>query len=296
MSGVTELGYVRFGVSDLEEWKKFASEILALEVFAEPGDAGGAALRMDYWHHRIILEQSDTDDLLAAGLRVAGAEEFKAIQATLADNKIAFEIGDRALCAKRHVLEVLQLVDPAGNPLEIFHGPRIDTHLPFYPGRRMHGRYLTEGGGIGHMILGHQGLDPVYEFYKLLGMRGGIEYQVPMGPDANLDILFMHCNERDHTFAFGIPPSAGKHINHLMLELDNLDDVFVTYELVKESKYPVAIELGKHANDRMFSFYLVGPSGWQIEIGYGGQPATHQSEYFVRDTYGHQFQRAGASE
>jgi 2,3-dihydroxyethylbenzene 1,2-dioxygenase len=296
MSCVTELGYVRFGVSDLEEWKTFAREMLALEVCEEPGDAGSASLRMDYWHHRILLEESATDDLLGAGLRVAGAEEFKAIQATLKENGIPFELGDRALCAKRGVLEVLLLKDPAGNPLEIFHGPRIDTHLPFYPGRRMHGRYLTGAGGVGHMILSHQGLEPIYDFYKLLGMRGGIEYQLPMGPDATLDILFMHCNQRDHTFAFGLPPAEGKHINHLMLEVDNLDDVFTTYELVKASKYPIAIELGKHANDHMFSFYLVGPSGWQFEIGCGGKPATHQSEYFVRDTYGHEFQRGGASE
>ena len=160
----------------------------------------------------------------------------------------------------------------------------------------MHGRYLTGAGGVGHMILSHQGLEPIYDFYKLLGMRGSIEYQLPMGPDATLDILFMHCNQRDHTFAFGLPPAEGKHINHLMLEVDNLDDVFTTYELVKASKYPIAIELGKHANDHMFSFYLVGPSGWQFEIGCGGKPATHQSEYFVRDTYGHEFQRGGASE
>jgi 2,3-dihydroxybiphenyl 1,2-dioxygenase len=295
MSGITELGYVRFGVSNLDEWRTFARDILALEVVDvvdDEGDVKGLSLRMDYWHHRIILEEHESDDILAAGMRVAGVEEFRDIQKVLADNNVSFEVGDQVLCAQRHVLEMLSTTDPAGNPIEIFHGPQVDTHLPFHPGRRMHGRYITETGGVGHMILGHQGLDEVYEFYKLLGMRGGIEYRIAIGEGINLELLFMHCNDRDHSVAFGLPPQEGKHINHLMIEVDNLDDVFMTYELVQDSPYLVTIAPGKHANDRMFSFYFAGPSGWQIEIGFDGQPSTHQSEYFVRDTYGHQFQQS----
>ena len=71
-------------------------------------------------------------------------------------------------------------------------------------------------------------------------------------------------------------------------------DVFRTYELIQQSQYPVVISPGKHANDQMFSFYCVSPSGFQIEIGWGGRPATHQSEYYTGDTYGHKFQRPDA--
>ena len=107
-----------------------------------------------------------------------------------------------------------------------------------------------------------------------------------------MDLGFVHCNERDHTFAFGLP--VQKNLDHLMLEVDNLDDVFRTYELIQQSQYPVVISPGKHANDHMFSFYCLSPSGFQIEIGYGGRPATHQSEYYTGDTYGHHFQRPEA--
>ena len=72
-----------------------------------------------------------------------------------------------------------------------------------------------------------------------------------------------------------------------MIEVDNLDDVFMTYELVKASNYPLVTDLGKHANDHMFSFYVASPSGFAIEYGFSGRPATHQSEYYTRDTYGH---------
>lgn len=283
MVGVTELGYVRFGVKDLVAWRDFATRLLGLEVNGD-GD-GPLYLRTDAWHHRVALEEDDRDDLIGAGLRVAGAEEFRALQDVFRDHNVAFEVADEERARSRRVLELMTLEDPAGNPLEIFQGPLVETHRPFHPGRAMYGRFVTGTGGVGHMMLKPADLDATCEFYKLLGMRGGIEYRIPIPGDRTLDILFMHCNDRDHTFAFGLP--SEKRVRHLMLEVDNLDDVFLTYELVKKSEYPIAVDLGRHANDQMFSFYCVSPSGFQIEIGWGGRPATHQSEYYTRDTYGH---------
>ena len=288
MTAVTELGYVRYGVSSLAEWEDFACSILPLEVCREPDDPR-VYLRMDYWHHRIILQEDDSDDLLASGLRVAGREEFRQMQQQLSDAGIPFQVQSPQRASAEYVLELMTLEDPAGNPIEIFHGPRVDSHRPFHPGRGIHGRLLTGEGGVGHMILRHAGLDKAYNFYRVLGMRGDIEYRFPNRKGGTSDLLFMHCNSRDHTFAFGDFGPADKRVNHLMIEFDNLDDVFLTYGLVQESKYPVRVTPGRHANDQMFSFYFEGPSGWMIEIGCEGRPATHQSEYYVRDTYGHDF-------
>ncbi len=288
-TGVTELGYVRFGVSDLAAWRDFATRLLGLEA-ADDTEEGRLYLRTDLWHHRIILEEDGSDDILGAGLRVAGPEEFRAMQEVLRANGVSFDLADAATAQSRQVLELMMLVDPSGNPLEIFHGPRVDTHRPFHPGRGMYGRFVTGDGGVGHMIIRSDDLTATYEFYKRLGMRGGIEYRIPSSGGRTLDILFMHCNSRDHTLAFGLPSKTRVH--HLMLELDTLDDVYLAYELVRE-KHPIAVMPGKHANDRMFSFYCVSPSGFQIEIGWGGRPATHQSEYYIRDTYGHAFNTAG---
>ncbi len=285
---VTELGYVRFGVSDLAAWQHMATQLIGLEAFSEGNDKQ-VFLRSDINHHRIELIEDDADDLLTAGLRVAGVEEFKQVQQILGDAGVAFEVGSDALAKERYVLELLQLEDPAGNPLEIFHGPRLDTAKPFYPGRRMYGKFVTGDGGVGHMILAHDGLDKMHEFYAMLGMRGSVEYRIPLPNDNSMDILFMHCNSRDHTFAFGVP-TGGKKINHLMIEVDNLDDVFYSLERVEESNLPIKTAIGKHSNDHMISFYFETPSRFQIEIGCQGRPATHQSEYFTGDIWGHRFE------
>src|SRR5579885_2790849 len=138
MVQVTELGYIGFGVKDLDAWKKFAANILALQVVDE-GERDRCYLRMDYWHHRIVLHSDPSDDLMYLGFRVAGAEEFREMQSQLNEAGIAFRVGSEAEAAERRVLEIMKLEDPDGNPVEIFHGPYVQFSRPFHPGRGMHG-------------------------------------------------------------------------------------------------------------------------------------------------------------
>ena len=227
MVQVTELGYMGFGVKDLEAWKKFAANILAMEVVDEgPGDR--CYLRMDYWHHRIILHSDPSDDLMYLGFRVAGGEEFRAMQAQLQAAGTKFTVGSEEDAAERHVLEVLKMEDPGGNPIEVFHGPHVQFAKPFHPGRRMHGRFKTGTGGMGHCIVREKDPEAAYRFYTQLGMRGGVEYKIRVGK-MTLAPIFMHCNDRDHSVAFGIGGAGeDKRFNHLMVEVDNFDDVGLT--------------------------------------------------------------------
>jgi 2,3-dihydroxyethylbenzene 1,2-dioxygenase len=284
MVQVTELGYFGVGVSDLEAWKEFAREILALEVATEDG-ADRCYLRMDYWHHRIVLHADGTDDLAYLGFRVAGADEFGEMQKQLANAGISYRVATLEEAEDRRVLELLKLTDPDGNPIEVFHGPLVKFSKPFHPGRGMHGKFATGSGGAGHCVIRQRDADAGLRFYQALGMRGGVEYKLGSGPQA-VQLRFMHCSTRDHSVAFGNLP-LGKRLHHIMLEVDNLDDVGLTHDLVRKAKIPVKTELGKHSNDHMYSFYFTSPSGFQIEYGYGARPASHQSEYYNEDVYGH---------
>ena len=284
MVQVTELGYMGVGVKDIAAWQDFATNIIGWEI-SDEGEGDRCYARMDYWHHRIVLHDEPSDDLLYLGFRVAGPEEFVQMQKQLTEAEIPFRVGSQDEAVERRVLEVLKLEDPDGNPVEIFHGPHVQFSKPFHPGRRMHGHFKTGAGGLGHCIVRERDTDAAYRFYRALGMRGSVEFMIQAG-DRVIAPIFMHCNERDHSVAFGIGPSE-KRLNHIMIEVDNMDDVGMTYELVREHKVPVAITPGKHSNDHMYSFYFRNPSGWLIEYGWGARPATHQSEYYVRDVYGH---------
>jgi 2,3-dihydroxybiphenyl 1,2-dioxygenase len=288
--GVTELGYLGLGVKDLAVWERFAAEVLGLEVVREQG-GGSAFLRMDYWHHRLVLHEDGSDDLAYLGFRVAGADEFAAMQAQLTAVGISFRVGSPEEAEERRVLELMKFSDPDGNPIEIFHGPLVRFNKPFHPGRGMHGRFVTGAGGLGHCIIRQRDPAAGVRFYQALGMRGGVEYRFGAGERA-LQLYFMHCNVRDHSVAWGIG-APDKRLNHVMLEVDNLDDVGLTHDLVRKAKIPVHVQLGKHSNDHMYSFYFRSPSGWMIEYGFGARPATHQSEYYDGDIYGHKPEDGG---
>lgn len=290
MVQVTELGYVGLGVKDLDTWKDFAASVVGLEV-SDEGERDRFYLRMDYWHHRFILHSDPSDDLLYLGFRVAGPQEFHEMRAQLESAGIKFRVGTDKEADERHVLEVMKLEDPAGNPIEIFHGPEVLAGMPFHPGRRMHGRFKTDTGGLGHCIVRENNLDAACRFYRALGMRGGIEYRIRMGGQT-LNLAFMHCNDRDHTVAFGVG-DPHRRLNHVMVECENLDDVGMTYDLVRSKNVPVAITPGRHSNDHMYSFYFRNPSGWMFEYGWGGRPATYQSEYYLSDMYGHHPESGG---
>src|SRR5215469_4149798 len=282
MVQVTELGYIGIEVKNVEEWKEFATQITGLEL-ADDGERDRCYLRMDYWHHRIAMHAGPSDDRLYLGFRVAGGNEFREMQRQLADAGVEFRVGSDEEAAERNVLEVMKMTDPGGNPVEIFHGPEVQFNKPFHPGRPMHGRFKTGTGGLGHCIIRQEEINAAYRFYTVLGMRGGVEYKMRMGKNI-VEPVFMHCNDRDHTVAFGIG-AAGPRLNHIMIEVENFDDIGLTYEIVSERKIPIIIGPGKHSNDQMYSFYFRNPSGWAFEYGWGGRAATYQSEYYVKDMY-----------
>ena len=286
MTSVTELGYLTLGVSDLAAWKGFAGRVLGLEVV--DGDTPDRCyLRMDYWHHRITLIEDGADDLQVAGLRVAGQDEFREMAARLGDAGVDVAILSEAEADSRRVLEVMALKDPNGHALEIFHGPLVQFDKPFHPGRRMHAGFKTGAGGLGHVMQSTRAsLEANYAFYRLLGMRGGIEYKLAVpGAPGPIPLMFMHCNDRQHTFAFSGP--GEKRVNHIMFEVQRMDDVGLTHDMVRQAGVPIIIEPGSHANDQMFSFYFKNPSGFLSEIGWGGRSAVDQSEYYQRDAFGH---------
>jgi len=238
-----------------------------------------------------VRAEAGSDDLAYLGFRVAGADEFAAMQAQLTAVGVSFRVGSPEEAEERRVLELMKLSDPDGNPIEIFHGPLVRFDKPFHPGRGMHGRFVTGAGGLGHCIIRQRDPAAGVRFYQALGMRGGVEYKFGAG-GRTLQLYFMHCNVRDHSVAWGIG-APDKRLNHVMLEVDNLDDVGLTHDLVRKAKIPVHVQLGKHSNDHMYSFYFRSPSGWMIEYGFGARPATHQSEYYNGDIYGHKPEDGG---
>lgn len=282
---VTELGYMGMSVTNGKAWKEYASEVVGMEVVDE-GEKDRFYLRMDHWHHRIVVHVCDRDDLEYLGWRVAGPDELEEMAAKLKKAGYEFKVGTEAEAKERHVLGLLKLNDPSGNPTEIFWGPRVDVGKPFHPGRRMYGRFVTGEEGIGHCILRQEDDAKAYQFYRTLGLRGSVEYKLPLPNGMTAQPTFMHCNSRQHSVAFGLGPMP-KRINHMMIEYTDLDDLGLAHDIVRKRKLDVAVQLGKHSNDKALTFYHANPSGWLWELGWGAAKSGPQQEYYHGDIFGH---------
>jgi 2,3-dihydroxyethylbenzene 1,2-dioxygenase len=286
MSQVTELGYLGLSISNVEKWKAFACGIVGME-FVDEGEKDRFYLRMDQWHHRITLHVNGGDDMAYMGLRVAGPNELAAMAQKLATADIVFQRGTEREAAERRVMGLLKTADPAGHPIEIFWGPQVDAHKPFHPGRPMFGRFLTGDQGMGHILVSETDLDAATRFYEILGFVGAVEYQLALPNGAVAKPVFMHCNKRQHTVAFGLVPGS-KRINHLMIEYTNLKDIGIAHDLMKVRNIPITKHLGMHVNDGQLSFYPINPSEWAWELGWGGREALSQQEYYINDYFGHE--------
>jgi len=287
MSSVTELGYLGLSISDIEKWKAYACGIVGME-FVDEGEGDRFYLRMDEWHHRITLHVDGGDDLAYIGFRVAGPNELEAMAEKLKRAEIAFQRATEQEADERRVMGLLTTADPAGHVVEIFWGPQVDSHKPFHPGRAMFGRFLTGDQGMGHVLIAHTDLPAAIRFYEILGLVGEAEYKftLPTGETIRQPV-FMHCNARQHSMAFGLVP-PGKRINHLMIEYTNIKDLGLANDLTQARNIPIAKHLGMHTNDGMLSFYPANPSGWAWELGWGGQQAQPQQEYYTYDMFGHE--------
>ncbi len=268
MAGVTQLCYLGLSVSDVAAWNRFATSQLGLQVVDE-GDEGVSYLRMDEYHHRFVLHANGSDDLAYIGWQVPDAGALHALREHLERNGVAVSSGTEEECTARRVLELIKLQDPSGIPTEICYGPMIVTQ-PFIPGRPMTG-FKTGDLGMGHLVAYERSLEDGVHFYRdLLGFRVSDHVRMPT-PGGDRTMVFLRCNARHHSIAFTATPPLPKRIHHFMLECNSIDDVGFAHDLCKKQDLPIAAELGRHPVDQMFSFFMGNPSGFNVELGWGGR-------------------------
>lgn len=255
---IESLAYIGFTTPNAEEWKTFGPDILGLEL-TDPGPDGSLRLRNDDHAWRITLHPGQTNDIAYLGWAVA---DLPAAVDQLTAAGVDVHQDDADLAATRGAGTVAWFVDPFGFRHELAVG--LATGAPFTPGRPGV-EFVTGDGGLGHAVLIVPDLEAATDFY--VGVLGfGHSDDIDMG----LFVRFLHCNPRHHTLAFStVPGMVGFH--HLMLEVADPDDVGRGYDLVNAAEIPVAMTLGKHTNDEMFSFYVRTPSGFEIEYGSGGR-------------------------
>lgn len=263
---VRALGYFGIGASDLPAWREFATQILGLELGSESGE--GLRLRVDDEEWRIAIEPGTEDDLPFAGFEVEDDAALDSLASRLAVSGFA-ATEDSALAARRGVERLLVTRDPDGIACELFHGRKPSAAAPFKSPIGV-GGFVTEGRGVGHLVLAVANIDASRRFYEdLLGFSYSDAIDMQLGP-VSVRAIFLHCNARHHSLAL-VPVAVPKRLHHFMLQLRELDDVGTCLDRVKSAGIPIKSTFGKHSNDHMLSFYMQTPSGFEVEYGYGAR-------------------------
>lgn len=282
---IRNLSYVGIASPRADQWRSFGPDVLGASL-APDADDGAVRLRVDEHTWRIAIHPAEVDDLRYLGWDIGDDANLAATVDRVHAAGLSTHDGDTALLAAREVDSLTWFVDPFGNRHELVHGLRTGT--PFEPGRDMSGSFRTGAQGLGHVVLFVPDGDEAERFAtEVLGLV--VSDYIEMGAT----LRFLHCaghEARHHSLALvPVPGMAGLH--HLMLEVTDIDDVGRARDLALEAGLIMSMDLGRHPNDLMSSFYVRTPSGFEIEYGTGGalidDDTWSVSTYDQASTWGH---------
>ncbi|OBJ70590.1 iron-dependent extradiol dioxygenase HsaC [Mycobacterium sp. 1274756.6] len=269
---IRSLGYLRIEATDIAKWREYGLKVLGM-IEGRGSTEGALYLRMDEFPARLVIVPGDHDRLAVAGWECADAAGLQEIRNRLEAAGVPYKEATAEQLAERRVDEMIQFEDPSGNHLEVFHGVALEHRRVVSPYGH---RFVTEEQGLGHVVLSTKDDAEALHFYRdVLGFRLRDSMRLPpqmVGRPADGEpawLRFFGCNPRHHSLAF-LPMPTPSGIVHLMIEVEEADDVGLCLDRALRRKVPMSATLGRHVNDKMLSFYMKTPSGFDVEFGCEG--------------------------
>lgn len=291
MIDIRGLAYFVTEIEQLEEWQRYAEDVLGMMTSPAPG--GGLYVKMDERPFRMLVVEGAQPRYYASGWEVANEAAFQGALVTLQNAGVAYELASADVCRQRGMQAIAVLTDPSGNRHELGWGHLSDCQ-PFVSPQGVP-RFLTGEMGMGHTVLPSPNFDASAAFFRdVLGF--GLSDIFNFRPDPNgpaIRIHFLHCNNaRHHSLAiaeYSVPSGCV----HVMVEADSMTEVGRAHDRMMARQVPISATLGQHLNDRMTSFYMKTPSGFDLEFGCGGLQVDwerHSPFEFTRvSIWGHDF-------
>jgi 3,4-dihydroxy-9,10-secoandrosta-1,3,5(10)-triene-9,17-dione 4,5-dioxygenase len=292
---IRQLGYLRVEATDMAKWREYGLKVLGM-VEGKGSDPNSLYLRMDDFPARLVIVPGDRDRLAQSGWETANAAGLLEVRRRLEAADVPYKEGSAADLADRRVDELIRFDDPSGNTLEVFHGAALEHRRVVSPYGH---KFVTADQGLGHVVLSTHDDEAALTFYRdVLGFKLRDSMRLPPqlvgrpadGPPAWL--RFFGCNPRHHSLAF-LPMPTPSGIVHLMVEVENSDDVGLALDRALRRKVPLSATLGRHVNDQMLSFYMKTPGGFDVEFGCEGRQVDDET-WMAREStavslWGHDF-------
>ena len=201
MQRVNQLGYIGFGVSDMNAWANFSTQVLGLQR-ADDDENALQRYRMDEYRNRVLVYQDDADDLGFLGWEVDSKQALYAMAEQLRAAGVQVTPASKEEAELRKVTELMRFEDVNGVTSELYYGAELAFEAPFHSPRPISG-FVTGEQGIGHAVLSVE----IWRYRAVLLRRTG-HARERLHHDftrwVSFDIGFLHCNPRHHTIALRV--------------------------------------------------------------------------------------------
>lgn len=265
--GRVRMGYLVAESNKLDEWRPFAKEGLGLHVEQPQDDL--LICRVDEHQRRIMIQKGPAENVVALGWQLDDQATLETALQRLQQRGATVQASTPAEAAARGVTAFWRVIGPKRIPLELYITP-LTTSAPL---NMKASGFVTGAAGLGHVAITTRAPEAMQAFWEEVfdaRLSDEIEDRID---GVNLDFAFLRLNERHHSIATASTRGVRLNplrtsIHHMNLQAASLEDVTQGYLRCKKLGYEMANSIGQHPNDKELSFYVVTPSGFEIELGW----------------------------
>jgi len=262
MIELQDIRYVRLGTGDLAAARRFATEIIGLEVGAETADR--LYLRSDDRDHTLCYFKGDPGDHTVA-FEVDSPRDLERAADLLKQRGIESRRGNDEECADRRVVDVLNFRDPTGNSIDL-------VVRPFHSGKRHFPSRDAGMTGFSHVGLRSDDTARDEEFWTNVFNARVSDW---IGPAPLLRIDDIH-----HKIA--LFPSTYPGVQHINHQVASIDDIMRSMHLLNDHQIRIVFGPGRHPTSSAMFLYFEGPDGMTFEYSCGVRSIEDESMYRPR--------------
>lgn len=264
MTRIMRMGFVEYGVPDLEQARRFYCDVLGLILTGEDTDRLYFKCWDEYDHHSLVLNRRQKSGLVKIGWKLEGTSDFDAVQRRLDDYGVASTRVPRG--AEVELGEALSFVAPSGQAMWLYREMTQVGKLAVPPEivpKNMVGIAPTH---LDHMVIAAEDPDEAVRFYtSVLGFH--ISEQV-LDQSGHSIFSFLFLGGKPHDLAIANGPRGKFH--HVAFHVEDWEAVKGAHKILVEGKHPIAVAPSLHGVTRGSTTYFYDPAGNRLETFAGG--------------------------
>lgn len=281
--GKVHLGYIVIETNKFADWRRFGRDAIGMHLDETLPEV--MRFRLDDHQCRFLLQRGPAEDVTALGWQLDDHDTLDEILRRVTRHGVPVTEGAPEEAALRGVERLVRIPGPNRLTQELF----TRAHTTDSPLTMVSGGFVTGDCGMGHVAITSKKPHQMRGYYDTVLDARLTDYIDETINGVKLKIRFLRVNERHHSVAVAsvnrLPLNPIRtRIQHLNIEVAELDDMTAAYQRVKDLGFDMALSIGQHTNDRELSFYAVTPSGFEWEVGWKPihineatwQPSVHQ--------------------